>query len=69
MRHFAYPSGDHDPRVVAAVKRAGYTSAWTTDPRAIAAGDDDLRLPRVAIDDAAAVAVLAAKTSLAKVRG
>lgn len=66
VRHFAYPSGDHDPRVVAAVKRAGYASAWTTEPRAAAASDDAFRMPRVAIDDAASVAVLAAKTSLAE---
>jgi peptidoglycan/xylan/chitin deacetylase (PgdA/CDA1 family) len=68
VRHFAYPSGDHDTRVVAAVKRAGYASAWTTQPRAVVAGDDALSVPRVAIDDAASVAVLVAKTSLAKVR-
>jgi len=68
VRHFAYPSGDHDARVVAAVKRAGYESAWTTEPRAVERSDDDLLLPRVAIDDAASVAVLVAKTSLAKVR-
>jgi peptidoglycan/xylan/chitin deacetylase (PgdA/CDA1 family) len=65
VRHFAYPSGDHDPRVVGAVKRAGYASAWTTDPRAASASDDPYRMPRVAIDDDASVAVLAAKASLA----
>ena len=65
VRHFAYPSGDHDPRVVAAVKAAGYTSAWTTESRAAGAADDPFRMPRVAIDDEASVAVLAAKASLA----
>ncbi len=66
VRYFAYPSGDHDPRVVAAVKRAGYESAWTTEPRAASASDDAFRMPRVAIDDEASVAVLAAKSSLAE---
>lgn len=66
VRHFAYPSGDHDPRVVDAVKRAGYSSAWTTEARAAAASDDSFRMPRVAIDDEASVAVLAAKSSLAE---
>lgn len=66
VRHFAYPSGDHDPRVVDAVERAGYASAWTTEPRAASASDDPFRMPRVAIDDEASVAVLAAKASLAE---
>jgi peptidoglycan/xylan/chitin deacetylase (PgdA/CDA1 family) len=66
VRHFAYPSGDHDARVIEAVRRAGYETAWTTEPRAAAASDDPLRMPRVAVDDAASVAVLVAKCSLAR---
>ena len=55
------PSGDYDDRVVDAIRRAGHTTAWTTEPRFLAADDSPMRLPRVAIDDRASVGNLSAK--------
>jgi peptidoglycan/xylan/chitin deacetylase (PgdA/CDA1 family) len=46
VRHFAYPFGNYDDRVVAAVAAAGYQSAVTTDHGAMA-DHDLLRVPRV----------------------
>lgn len=45
VRHFAYPFGDYDERVEAAVDAAGYASAVTTDAGALPA--PPLRLPRI----------------------
>jgi peptidoglycan/xylan/chitin deacetylase (PgdA/CDA1 family) len=59
--HFAYPSGDHDGRVVAALRAVGYARGWTTEPRLRAAEEDPYRMPRIAIDDEAPVSVLSAK--------
>jgi peptidoglycan/xylan/chitin deacetylase (PgdA/CDA1 family) len=46
VRHFAYPFGAHDDRVVAAVEEAGYATAVTTEPGAVV-DQDAWRLPRV----------------------
>jgi peptidoglycan/xylan/chitin deacetylase (PgdA/CDA1 family) len=49
----AYPYGDHDDRVVAATRRAGYRAAGTLPARLV--GEGPLRCPRVGIyfdDDA-----------------
>lgn len=46
VRHFAYPFGNYDDRVAAAVAAAGYESAVTTDHGAMSR-HDLLRLPRV----------------------
>jgi peptidoglycan/xylan/chitin deacetylase (PgdA/CDA1 family) len=43
---FCYPYGDHDRRVEG-VARKLYARACTTELRALAAGDDPLRLPRL----------------------
>jgi peptidoglycan/xylan/chitin deacetylase (PgdA/CDA1 family) len=43
---FCYPYGAHDDRVVEAARRV-YARAWTTELRALAPGDDALRLPRL----------------------
>jgi peptidoglycan/xylan/chitin deacetylase (PgdA/CDA1 family) len=43
----AYPNGDHDDRVVAAARRAGYTLGCTTSPGHVRTGHDPLRLPRI----------------------
>lgn len=45
VNHFAYPYGGHDRRVCAAVERAGYVTAVTTDP-GVATDEPLLRLPR-----------------------
>ena len=42
----AYPSGDYDERVRAAVERAGYHWAFTTRPAAYESGGDPLTVPR-----------------------
>lgn len=43
---FAYPAGDHDPGVRAAVAAAGYRLAFTTVPGRSASGMDALAMPR-----------------------
>ena len=48
----AYPSGDHDARVVAAVARAGYRLAFTTVLGSNPTGAPPLRLRRKAIGEA-----------------
>ncbi len=53
---FAYPSGGHDPRVHAAVERAGFSAAFTTERGLVDAGRSDrVRLPRVNIGRDASV--------------
>jgi peptidoglycan/xylan/chitin deacetylase (PgdA/CDA1 family) len=59
--HFAFPSGDQDERVRGLVRAEGFASAWTTESRFRTARDEAFRMPRVAIDDEAAVAVLATR--------
>lgn len=59
--HFAFPSGGYDARVVRAIQEAGYLSAWSTEPRFRSRTDDRYYMPRVPIDDCAAVGILAAK--------
>lgn len=44
---FCYPNGDHDERVVGAVKRAGYGYACTTQVGRNGAAQDPLRLLRI----------------------
>ena len=63
VAHFAFPSGDHDERVLSGVRSAGYQWAWTTEARYINAADLPYQIPRVLIDDKASVATLAAKLS------
>lgn len=46
-RWFAYPDGDLDTRVVAAVRAAGYRAALTCKPAYVGRGQDLLRLPRL----------------------
>jgi len=47
VRGFCYPNGDHDERVIDAVKRAGYTHACTTRSGRNAADADPWRLNRI----------------------
>jgi len=49
VRHFCYPYGAFDERVVEAVREAGYATACTTVKRAVRPGADPLRLPRINI--------------------
>jgi peptidoglycan/xylan/chitin deacetylase (PgdA/CDA1 family) len=43
---FSYPHGKADERTVALTRAAGYTAAWTTEPRLVRADDDPLRIGR-----------------------
>lgn len=53
---FAYPSGGHDPRVRAAVERAGFSAAFTTERGLVDVGRSDrVRLPRLNIGRDASV--------------
>jgi len=47
---FCYPAGRHDARVVAAVRRAGYLGATTTEPGTAAPDQMPFELPRVRIN-------------------
>jgi peptidoglycan/xylan/chitin deacetylase (PgdA/CDA1 family) len=49
VRSFAYPYGRVDERAVAAVRRAGFTGACTTEPRPARLDDDPLLIPRIEI--------------------
>ena len=63
-RAFAYPNGDHDERVRAAVARAGYSAAFAFDHRLEdPAAMDLLRVRRLRIDAADPVARLRLVTS------
>jgi hypothetical protein len=44
---FAYPTGDYDSRVIAAVKRAGYRAAFACDSKRL--GDPIYEIPRIGI--------------------
>jgi peptidoglycan/xylan/chitin deacetylase (PgdA/CDA1 family) len=46
VMRFAYPHGHVDERVAAAVRAAGYRSAWTTSKRVIDGGADLMRMGR-----------------------
>ena len=46
---FCYPSGEYDPAVVAAVRRAGYVGATTVVPGWAHPADDRYRLPRLRV--------------------
>lgn len=49
VTQFCYPYGDHDDRVVAAVRDAGFSAATTTIRGRAGPDDDAWRLPRIAI--------------------
>lgn len=46
---FCYPYGDHDERVVAAVREAGFVASTTTERGRARPGGDLMRVPRIAI--------------------
>jgi peptidoglycan/xylan/chitin deacetylase (PgdA/CDA1 family) len=46
---FAYPNGDHDDRIVALTRQAGFTYACTTEPGSHATEDDTMRIRRLDI--------------------
>ena len=68
VTHLAYPFGAFDETTIAAAAEAGLTHAFTCEPRALAAGDAPLRLPRLdpqehALDRFAARVLLALDSS------
>jgi peptidoglycan/xylan/chitin deacetylase (PgdA/CDA1 family) len=48
-RLFAYPYGAHDRSVHAAVRDAGYTAAFTTEPRIASRSVDPFAVPRIEV--------------------
>jgi peptidoglycan/xylan/chitin deacetylase (PgdA/CDA1 family) len=51
---FAYPNGDHDPRVRGAVQRTGYRLGFLFDHRVSAwPPEDSLRISRLRVDSTA----------------
>jgi peptidoglycan/xylan/chitin deacetylase (PgdA/CDA1 family) len=51
VKHFAYPYGDYNDEVVRLVQEAGLTTACTTNPGSVQAGDDPLRLNRLTVTE------------------
>ena len=49
VRHFCYPHGAHDERVVNAVSEAGYATACTTRRGTVGVSTAPLRLPRLTV--------------------
>ena len=58
--HFAYPNGDHSPREVDMVRRAGYRSGRTTAIGWVGPRSDPYRLPILGVPDDASVTRLEA---------
>jgi peptidoglycan/xylan/chitin deacetylase (PgdA/CDA1 family) len=56
---FCYPAGRYNRRVIAAVRRAGYTTATTVDP-GLATPSHPFELPRVRVEESEGVRGLAA---------
>ena len=48
---FCYPAGEYDREVIAAVERAGYRMALTTDRGGSIATDEPFRIPRYRIKE------------------
>jgi len=48
--YFAYPYGGYDSRIISAVKKAGYSMAWTTQERYVYIGNSLHAIPRFTID-------------------
>lgn len=46
LRWFAYPHGKTDPRTITFTREAGFSAAWTTQPRVLGPTDDPYRLGR-----------------------
>jgi peptidoglycan/xylan/chitin deacetylase (PgdA/CDA1 family) len=51
VRAFCYPNGDYDNRTGSALAQAGYSLAFTTEPRPISLTDQRYYLPRCSIMD------------------
>ena len=51
VKHFAYPYGDYDDKIVGLVQEAGFSTACTTNPGCVRAGDDAFRLNRLTVEE------------------
>jgi len=49
IEYFAYPNGDHDPRVTGIVRDAGFRCALATAPRPWKRGDSLFAIPRISV--------------------
>jgi len=49
VKHFAYPYGDYNQRIVGIVQEAAFHTACTTDPGCVRVGDDPFRLNRLTV--------------------
>ncbi len=63
VRSFAYPQGDYDPRVLAAVKQAGYATAVTVDQGRAAPRSNPHALPRLLVSNNTTPEIMRAFTS------
>lgn len=65
---FCYPYGDHDERVVRAVRAAGYRAATTVELGKLVPGTDPMTVPRIGMDFSSALhpttALLILRTSI-----
>ena len=67
---FAYPSGGHDPSVRAAVERAGFAAAFTTERGLVdVVRSDPARLPRLNIGRDASVASVRTEAAARRLAG
>jgi peptidoglycan/xylan/chitin deacetylase (PgdA/CDA1 family) len=67
---FAYPSGGHDPRVRAAVERAGFTAAFTTERGLVdVERSDHFRLPRLNIGRDSTVGAVGTEAAIRRLDG
>ena len=67
---FAYPSGGHDPGVRAAVERAGFAAAFTTERGLVdVVRSDPVRLPRLNIGRDASVASVRTEAAARRLAG
>ena len=65
VTHFCYPNGNHSRETEAATRKAGYTTAWVTDPVWLGAGENLHCLPRIQIFEQFDRAEIALKAVLA----
>lgn len=65
VRHFAYPNGNHSAETELATRKAGYATAWVTDPLWLGPGENLHRLPRLQVFPHYDRAEIALKVALA----
>jgi peptidoglycan/xylan/chitin deacetylase (PgdA/CDA1 family) len=64
---FCYPAGRFDATAEAAVRRAGFLAATTTQPGLAAPGGDDFALPRIRVNGGETAAELMATLRSARI--